>query len=77
MNSTQDLVIWAAGRIFSYGDGKGTPGHHNWHLSLFTFRFIGKLLTENSFTDIKQMMNSGCRGYDHGWINLGMRAIKK
>jgi len=75
-NETQDPALWAAGRIFSYGDGNGTLGHTNWHLSLFSYRFLEKLLTKNGFTNVRQMTSSECRGYDHGWINLGVSAIK-
>jgi len=75
-NPTKDPAIWANGRIFSYGDGEGTLGHPNWHLAIFSKRYLIKLLSSNGFSNISVMENKECRGYDHGWINLGIRAYK-
>lgn len=75
-NPDEDPAIWAAGRFFSYGDGYGTPGHPNWHLSLFSPRLLSKLFIKSGFSTTELLDHSECRGYDHGWINLGVKAIK-
>lgn len=76
-NEEKDANKWFSGRMFSYGDGLGTRGHFNFHLSSFSERYLKKILQEAGFKDIKTMSNNECRGYDHGWINLGIRGIKK
>ncbi|MBY6217889.1 class I SAM-dependent methyltransferase [Qipengyuania aquimaris] len=75
-NDDEDPAIWANGRIFSYGDGKGTLGHQNWHLALHNERLLTKLLAEAGFHSVEKMQSDEVRGYDHGWINLGIRAQK-
>lgn len=75
-NSEKDPCVWAAGRIFSYGDGSGIKGHPNWHYALFSDRFLTLVMQKLGFKNILKMKNSECRGYDHGWINLGIRAQK-
>lgn len=76
-NPEKNPTLWVSGRVFSYGDGLGTRGHHNWHLSLFSYAFLTDLLFKAGFEDVTRLSSSDCRGYDHGWINLGMRAVKK
>ncbi|HBI50451.1 MAG TPA: hypothetical protein DDY21_01205 [Candidatus Moranbacteria bacterium] len=76
-NKEKDSTIWFSGRIFSYGDGLGTRGHFNYHLAVFSERYLKKLLSDAGFKDIERMKNEECRGYDHGWINLGIKGIKK
>jgi SAM-dependent methyltransferase len=75
-NDEKDAAKWAAGRLFSYGDGKGTPGHPNWHLALFSERYLSDLLGRAGFTDCKPLPPGSARGYDHGWINLGVCGTK-
>lgn len=75
-NEHKDPCIWASGRIFTYGDGKGTLGHPNWHLSIFSFRYLESLLNKAGFSNIEKMNSSEVRGYDHKWINLGIRGDK-
>jgi len=75
-NEKHDPCIWANGRIFSYGDGKGTRGHSNWHLALFSSRYLASLLEDIGLKDIETMHLDEVRGYNHGWINLGIRARK-
>lgn len=75
-NEEKDPCIWANGRIFSYGDGTGTRKDPNWHLTIFSPRFLKNLLKENGFVDIEQLDKTAVRGYDHGWINLGFRGRK-
>lgn len=76
-NDERDPCLWASGRIFSYGDGKGTKGHFNWHLAVYSYRYLEKLLHEAGFTQVRQLETKDIRGLDHGWINLGVVGIKK
>lgn len=75
-NEQQDPCIWANGRIFSYGDGAGLKNHPNWHLTLFSPRYLRILLENAGLINIHEMKRSEVRGADHGWINLGMRGLK-
>jgi len=76
-NEEKDVAKWFSGRMFSYGDGMGTRGHFNYHLSAFSERYLIKLMKSQGFVDITKMKRSSCRGADHGWINLGIRGTKK
>jgi hypothetical protein len=76
LNDAKDPCVWAAGRIYTYGDGKGTLGHPDWHRALFSARYLRHLLERAGFRDIKQMNRTEVRGHDHGWINLGMKGTK-
>lgn len=76
-NDAHDPCLWVNGRVFSYGDGKGTRGHPNWHLSLFSERFLKSALLKAGFHNFTPLSKNDVRGYDHGWINLGIRGIKK
>jgi SAM-dependent methyltransferase len=76
-NDDKDVLLWANGRIFSYGDGLGTASHQNWHKTLFTQYLLTKLLKNVGFNEIKAMSNNEVRGVSHGWINLGIKATKQ
>jgi SAM-dependent methyltransferase len=75
-NPDKDPCVWAAGRIFTYGDGQGTLGDPNWHLALFSPRYLSRILTSAGFTNVVEQDRSKVRGFDHGWINLGFKATK-
>ena len=75
-NPEEDPCLWAAGRVFSYGDGNGTKGHFNWHLALFSPRYLERALRQAGCSRVEQLDRSQVRGHDHGWINLGMVGIK-
>jgi SAM-dependent methyltransferase len=75
-NETHDPCLWMAGRLFSYGDGTGTPGHFNWHLAMFSERRLKEVFGEVGLVEVRRMDTSEVRGFDHGWINLGMRGTK-
>lgn len=74
-NLNKDPMVWFNGRIFSYGDGTGARSSENWHLSGYNFRLLSDFLIEAGFSDVQQLERAEVRGYDHGWINLGVRAI--
>jgi hypothetical protein len=76
-NEDKDPCKWFCGRIFSYGDGTGRKGHHNWHVSAFSPRYLSKLLVNHGFEQPTLMDANEVRGYDHGWVNLGLRAKKQ
>lgn len=75
-NPDHDPCAWAAGRIFTYGDGKGTLDHPNWHRALFSPRRLRQLFEQAGFAAVREMQPSEVRGTDHGWINLGVRGVK-
>jgi uncharacterized HAD superfamily protein/adenine/guanine phosphoribosyltransferase-like PRPP-binding protein len=78
LNPEKDPLLWFAGRMFSYGDGKNPLAdcHFNVHLAAFNERFLTKLLSSHGFTNIRILKNSECRGFDHGYINLGITGQK-
>jgi len=75
-NEKKDPCKWASGRLFTYGDGTANVGHPNWHRAVFSERYLSKLFEEAGLVNIERMPNSRVRGYDHGWINLGVSALK-
>lgn len=75
-NEEQDPCLWFNGRTFSYGDGSGRLADPNWHLSLFSARYLHKLLAESGLQDIQPLSPSDVRGHDHGWINLGASGVR-
>lgn len=70
-NPEHDVYLWAAGRLFTYGDGTGTWNHPNWHRALFTPKFLLQVLREAGLRDERLLRPDEVRGVDHGWINLG------
>lgn len=75
-NEDKDPCRWASGRVFSYGDGVGTLGHQNWHLALFSRRYLEDALRRAGCSRVESLSPSEVRGHDHGWINLGVAGIK-
>jgi SAM-dependent methyltransferase len=76
-NDRRDPCVWAAGRIFSYGDGTGKKQDPNWHLALFSERYLKDALNQVGLCDVARLHKSDVRGYDHGWINLGLVGTKR
>ena len=75
-NEYKDSCVWANGRIFSYGDGIGNKNDPNWHLAIFSPRYLKILLEKSGLTEVERLDRTEVRGYDHGWINLGFRGRK-
>lgn len=75
-NDDKDSCRWACGRIFSYGDGVGTLGDPNWHLAVFSYRYLEQALQKAGCRSVERLQSSQIRGHDHGWINLGIAGIK-
>jgi ubiquinone/menaquinone biosynthesis C-methylase UbiE len=76
-NGEQDPCVWASGRIFSYGDGSGFRNHPNWHLALFSYRYLEQALKRAGCSRVERLDRSQVRGHDHGWINLGICGVKE
>lgn len=75
-NPEKDPCKWAAGRLFTYGDGTGDARSPNWHRSIFTERYLRVLFEKVGLKNVRKLSNTEVRGYDHGWINLGMVGTK-
>ena len=75
-NEEKDPYKWINGRIFAYGDGSANPMSPNWHRSLFTERYLTNLFIKTGFPNVTRMGTDEVRGYDHGWINLGIKGVK-
>ncbi len=75
-NEERDPCRWASGRLFTYGDGTGRTNDPNWHRALFSPRYLQSLLVDAGLVNVEIMDGSHVRGFDHGWINLGMRGVK-
>lgn len=75
-NSEGDACVWANGRLFSYGDGTGNKLDPNWHLATFSPRYLEKLFIKAGLKNVQFMNKNEVRGYDHGWINLGIKGQK-
>ena len=70
------LVFGQHARFLLYRDGTGNPNHHNWHRAIFTPKYLKRLFKEVELINVKIMDRSEARGYDHGWINLGVKGQK-
>lgn len=68
-NPDRDPVRWFNGRMFTYG-----PGDENWHRAVFDEEYLHRCLRKAGFRDCHRLAKP--RGYDHGWINLGMMGVK-
>lgn len=76
LNEDKDPIKWGSARMFSYGDGLGNLNHHNWHRGMFTEKYLFRTFKNAGFYNVTKMENNEVRGYDHGWINLGVKGIK-
>ena len=75
-NPEKDSCIWASGRIFTYGDGYGTPQSPNWHKAIFSMRYLKLIMRRAGLKKVEEMKKEELRGDDHGWINLGVKGSK-
>lgn len=75
-NKEKDPCVWVNGRIFTYGDGSGNINNPNWHHTLYSYRYLKKILNECGLIKIHKLKHKEIRGYDHKWINLGISATK-
>jgi len=75
-NPERDPCVWAAGRLFTFGDGTGRRDHPNWHRALFTPQYLERLFVKIGLHDVRPLGHEEVRGDDHGWINLGVTGRK-
>lgn len=68
-NPDCDPMVWLNGRIFTYG-----PEDENWHRAVFDQTYLERCLRKAGYRDTRLLAKP--RGYDHGWINLGMAGLK-
>jgi SAM-dependent methyltransferase len=77
LNEGKDPCRWAAGRTFTYGDGKGELNHPNWHRALFSPRYLQLLLKKAGLKDVRMLkLPQERRGPSHGFIDMGARGTK-
>jgi len=69
-NPTGDPLLWANGRIFTYG-----PGEENWHRAAFDERHLESCVRAAGFAQV-QLTRDRTRGVAHGPIDLGALAWK-
>lgn len=65
-----DPYLWAGGRLFSYA--RSGEYDSNLHRALITPKFLKNCFLEAGLRNIRDMDPSEVRGYDHGWINMGV-----
>jgi len=77
LNKENDPFKWVNGRIFTYGDGRGTINHPNWHRALFTPRSLQEMFVRIGLVNVR-MMNpkKERRGTGHGYIEMGVTGVK-
>jgi hypothetical protein len=69
-----DTYKFLTGRILSYpGNGEYDS---NLHRSIITPKYLIRCFVEAGLKNVRLMDRSEVRGYDHGWINLGVKGIK-
>ena len=71
-NPRHDPFLWVNGRLI-YGARLDYP---SWHRAIFSPRYLEKLFGRVGLGNVKIMDSSEVRGYNHGWINLGVKGIK-
>lgn len=76
-NPEKDPCVWAAGRMYTYGDGLGNPKSPNWHRALFSPRYLKLIMDRAGLKDIEDLTREEIRSEDHGWINLGAKGTKR
>ena len=72
LNPRRDPFLWVNGRLI-YGARLNYP---SWHRAILTPRYLKELFERVGLKDIREMDRSEVRGYDHGWINLGVKGTK-
>lgn len=77
LNASQDPCLWAAGRLFCYGDGTNATDHPNWHRALFSVRWLKRVFELAGLENIRILNETNVRGASHGWINMGIAGEKR
>lgn len=71
-NKEKNPMKWFNARVFSCITN--TTGEENWHRACFNKKHLIDCLLAAGFTEIIGLQKP--RGYDHGWINLGIGGRK-
>lgn len=66
--------LWVNGRIMSYP--RSGEYDSNLHRSILTPKFLKQCFCEAGLTNVRDMDRTEVRGYDHGWINMGVCGVK-
>lgn len=69
-----DPYLWSSGRIMSYA--RSGDYDSNLHRVIWTPKFLKQCFKEAGLKNIRDMDKSEVRGYDHGWINMGVCGVK-
>ncbi len=75
-NEDESPHKWYAGRTYAYGDGSGNTCHPNWHCASFSRDYLRDLMIRAGFREVVDLDSRDIRGYDHGWINMGLKGVK-
>lgn len=66
--------LWSSGRIMSYA--RNGEYDSNLHRTIWTPKFLKQCFKKAGLESIREMDKSEVRGYDHGWINMGVCGVK-
>lgn len=66
--------LWTNGRILSYP--RSGEYDSNLHRSMLTPKFLKQCFKKAGLKNVRDMDRSEVRGYDHGWINMGVCGVK-
>lgn len=69
-----DPYLWTSGRIMSYP--RSGDYDSNLHRVIWTPKFLKQCFKEAGLVNVRDMKSSEVRGYDHGWINMGVCGVK-
>jgi len=69
-----DPYLWASGRIMSYP--RSGEYDSNLHRVIITPNFLKQCFKKAGLQHVRNMDRSEVRGYDHGWINMGVCGVK-
>ena len=69
-----DPYLWASGRIMSYP--RSGEYDSNLHRVIMTPNFLKQCFKKAGLQHVRNMNRSEVRGYDHGWINMGVCGVK-
>jgi len=67
-------ALFVGGRLFSYP--RSGEYDSNLHRCLITPKFLKQQFEKNGLKGIRDMNSNEVRGYDHGWINMGVCGTK-
>lgn len=67
--------LFCSGRFFSYP--RTGEYDSNLHRSMLTVGFLKEEFLRNNLKNVREMDRSEVRGYDHGWINVGVCGVKQ